>query len=1046
MMILRLLFIISCASVLFAANVTYVPKASNGQTIRAWVIPHSHCDPGWLVPMDTYYNEAVHKILTNTLYKISKNPTQRFLWAETVFFRTWWSQQNDTTKALVKNLISNKQLEFVCGGWVMNDEALVDYPAVIDQMTEGHQYLLREVGVKPRVAWQIDPFGAARTSATLFSLMGFEYYILNRIDDRLKYKFDDIPGSGVYRDEKHFEFYWQASKNYKDQVKLFTHVLDHHYSPPERCDKVGDRYVCTGFDFEAGGEGNPPITPENVHARAQILTDIIKEYSEWYRTPNILIPFGNDFRFVNPDIMFDNMDRLIHEINTNSSYGIEIRYGTMSEYFDAVMEDGKKDSVQFPVKTWDSGDYFPYTNCWGSEQKAYNNCITYWTGYFTSYPNFKQTVRDAEEFLRTSELIYALFKPYSDKYNSIDWDDSYAKLDKMRHEVGVVQHHDAITGTETHITLVDYYARLANATRDLKQVVLDILSTAMTERSSTSMIELNYDPAITQELSPTKMIPVVLYNNLAWTRKEYVSLRVYRPDVQVTSLNEDETTQLHVTYEVLARNDNSYDLHFIAELPPLGFATYYVQVGTQVTQPITKREQLAETISLENDVLKVDFSLTQGNLPYVLQSVTNKRTGYQLPVTQYYTQYQSYGDGAYLFRPADWPTPLSPQSEYTSFTLVHGKNVQELHQQLTNNLTQTFRLYNSYGDSGLGEFLEFTTTVKLADDKEMSAVFSAPSMKTNGVFYTDNSGFEMLKRVREIRWNDTSVQSIISGNYYPMVSSSYIRDTVSQLTLLSRQAMGVSSQQDGSIEAMINRNTLTDDWRGVGEHVNESDWVTVQLRVVFSDPSSSENMRPLISKRFDYQPLQLFVNLTSKGANSISTFADNYKTMFTPMTGLGLPQNVHLLNLQVLEPNQTTGELLTVVRLQHLYEIDQSQIFSRQEKMILNSLFDEYNLASVTEKSLSLNFDKQTMNPQNGFHLNPLEIRTFTLQLNPITHSYWQLESFLIGFVACVGAIALLAVIIFLVRQFILAQKRVGDEETGESTRLINSTNTTVEQ
>ena len=37
----------------------------------------------------------------------------------------------------MKHLVESGQLEFVNGGWCMNDEGATDYNAIIDQMTEG---------------------------------------------------------------------------------------------------------------------------------------------------------------------------------------------------------------------------------------------------------------------------------------------------------------------------------------------------------------------------------------------------------------------------------------------------------------------------------------------------------------------------------------------------------------------------------------------------------------------------------------------------------------------------------------------------------------------------------------------------------------------------------------------------------------------------------------------------------------------------------------------------------------------------------------------
>lgn len=61
------------------------------------------------------------------------------------------------------------RLEFVSGGWCMNDEAGAYYGDIIDQMTWGFRFLNDTFGVcgLPRVGWQIDPFGHSREQASL---------------------------------------------------------------------------------------------------------------------------------------------------------------------------------------------------------------------------------------------------------------------------------------------------------------------------------------------------------------------------------------------------------------------------------------------------------------------------------------------------------------------------------------------------------------------------------------------------------------------------------------------------------------------------------------------------------------------------------------------------------------------------------------------------------------------------------------------------------------------------------------------------------------
>jgi len=47
----------------------------------------------------------------------------------------------------MRRLVDNGQLEIVTGGWVMTDEANTHYSSMITQLTNGHQWLLRNLNV-----------------------------------------------------------------------------------------------------------------------------------------------------------------------------------------------------------------------------------------------------------------------------------------------------------------------------------------------------------------------------------------------------------------------------------------------------------------------------------------------------------------------------------------------------------------------------------------------------------------------------------------------------------------------------------------------------------------------------------------------------------------------------------------------------------------------------------------------------------------------------------------------------------------------------------
>ena len=85
-------------------------------------------------------------------------------------------------KDKVRGLINNKQIEFVNAGWSMHDEACPIYQDMINNMMTGHDFILKEFEIKPRIGWQIDPFGHSSTNARIFAEMGFDALFFARLD------------------------------------------------------------------------------------------------------------------------------------------------------------------------------------------------------------------------------------------------------------------------------------------------------------------------------------------------------------------------------------------------------------------------------------------------------------------------------------------------------------------------------------------------------------------------------------------------------------------------------------------------------------------------------------------------------------------------------------------------------------------------------------------------------------------------------------------------------------------------------------------------
>jgi hypothetical protein len=326
-------FVASCLLVLLLS----LALCAQAQDLEVFIIAHSHLDPGWLRTIDEYKPD-VHAILASVIQELKRGAHRKFIWGEVVFFKQWYESQSKETQKFVRHLITTGRFEFVNGGWVQTDEACPSYTSMIDLMTVGQEYLLERFGIKPRVAWQIDPFGHDSRIPLLYAEMGFDALVINRVHHKIKQ---------MMKNNKALEFIWNVDGN--TNHSMFTHVLHTHYSAP------------MGFDWENGGV--EIVQDYNVYTRAQQFVEHIRQRATSYMTNHIMIPFGDDFKFKNAELQFTNMDKIIDHINNKMS-GIKVRYATPSEYFASLYKNHK--NTAFPVLRH---DFFPYAD----------NEDSYWT-------------------------------------------------------------------------------------------------------------------------------------------------------------------------------------------------------------------------------------------------------------------------------------------------------------------------------------------------------------------------------------------------------------------------------------------------------------------------------------------------------------------------------------------------------------------------------------------------------------------------------------------------------------------------------------------
>uniref|UniRef100_A0A669D0H8 Alpha-mannosidase n=1 Tax=Oreochromis niloticus TaxID=8128 RepID=A0A669D0H8_ORENI len=872
-------------------EITYKGDEWSEQPLELFLIPHSHNDPGWIKTFDAYYHDQTRHILDNMVVKLSED-SRYLIWAEISYFSKWWNDIDDQKRAAVKRLVEAGQLELVTGGWVMPDEANSHYFAMLDQLMEGHQWLQKHLGVKPRSGWAIDPFGHSPSMAYLLKGAGLHNMLIQRVHYSIKKHFAQ---------QQTLEFLWRQSWDSSSRSDITCHMMPFYsYDVPHTCGP--NPAVCCQFDFQRlPGRRTfcpwkippKPITDQNVQERALLLLDQYRQKSRLFRSSVLLVPLGDDFRYVESsewDVQFNNYQKLFDYFNQHPELHIKARFGTLSDYFQALHQRLSTTRTTLPKLR---GDFFSYAD----------RDDHYWTGYFTSRPFYKRLDRKLEATLRATEILFSLTlaemrRSHSDGRLAENFParEYFQWLTTGRRNLALFQHHDAVAGTEREHVVVDYGTRLFQSILNLHQVLqssahwlllldksqyhhdqskpfLQMRLTSITEQSLLLIIGFCFRS-------------LIIFNPTEQLRTSVISVVVDSPDARVVDAETGRQMAAQISAVWAEPNQPSTD-------------TFQVRTSSLIRLLIT--------------AVCFNFLFSHSSCPSWLNFLLCHSSSFILKfqklrlqsglVRKIQVQFLWYGtrtgsrdkSGAYLFLPADEGAQLYTSSEPPLVRVSRGPIFSDITSHFPH-FTHTVRLFHLDGHAG--KSLEISNLVDIRSQVNRELVMKIVSDVASGNrFYSDLNGFQMQQR-------RTLAKLPLQANFYPMTSAAFLQDSMSRLSLLSAQSQGVASLKPGELELVLDRRLQQDDNRGLGQGVTDNKLTASLYHLLLEDRGGGE----VGGASVDHLSLLAHLASLSLCHPPMTMVAPSNSQLpklrpFQPLQS-SLPCDIHLLNLKTLEDTQ----------------------------------------------------------------------------------------------------------------------------------------------
>lgn len=898
----------------------------NRPPLKVILIPHSHNDPGWLKTFEHYFHYESKQILNNMVAKLQQYPNLTFIWSEVSFLSAWWDSAHPSKQRALRKLVHSGRLEITTGGWVMTDEATSHVYAMVDQLIEGHQWLKTNLGISPKSGWSIDPFGHGSTQPYLLTTSGITGTVIQRIHYAWKQwlaqkQFGDFMWVPNWQSRHNPNHISQKTSLLTHNQPFDIYSIKHSCGPhPYICLNFDFRKIPGEYtDYSIKAQN---INDKNIKQKSELLLAQYARTGSLFPHNVVLMPIGDDFRFnheVEWDQQYQNYQMLCDYINANKDvYKTEISFGTPKDYFNAILHRHNN----YPTL---KGDFFVYSDIFSEGRPAYWSGYFTTRPFMKILDRELENSLRSAEILYTVAMNKARQNNYGPHLKILERNfeklvRARRHLGLFQHHDAITGTSKSFVMRDYGLKLFESLRDTESIQQDAIQSLLlnDTLPSTVDQTKNIIVSDLERE---SYEKLPKKLPitvederKVVLFNSLVHTQDHIVELRVSSLNIRVLDSNRDEVLiQINPVWNASNGNNKlhmsnvEYELVFIANLPPLSLVTFYILTETEEKAKKSKAtiycnnchrkespkhnsvndnqndyksqipEQEAEfkpskfkirntqpgDIQLENQKMKLLFDGATGFMKSVTRKHKQKITQCAISFAAYHSA--QFHSGAYLFMPDPNSREtdkdvLEQYNQQISIIITSGLISSEVTVIYGPFLVHSVKIYH-VENSSLSEAIQVQNEVDFENppkNRETELFMRLSTDVQNGdvpEFYSDLNGFQMQKRVKVDRIG-------IEGNYFPITTMAYIQDDDIRLSLLTNHAQGAASWQPGFLEVMLDRRTLYDDSRGMGEGLVDNRKTIMKFWLIIEDINHHNNKKsvntPRLKRQVDYmeQPFE----------------------------------------------------------------------------------------------------------------------------------------------------------------------------------------------